>query len=84
MNKVYECVDSFVLDMVDDNGFTIENKIFVIPKGSMWVMSGDENRMVGGEVRLERIGDKSLEWIEISQERFKNHFELDVPPELDK
>ena len=39
-NMKYECIENFDIQKVDDDGFEIENAIFVIKKGSTWELVG--------------------------------------------
>jgi len=67
----YKCVNDFYIDKADDNGFS-NGKQYKIKANTIWVASGDTFRVVGGEVRLEKI--RSNSWIEISKERLAKNF----------
>lgn len=69
---MYECIKGFLVEVCDDNGFTIENEYFEVEKGTIWNIPEDEDyRLIGGEVRLENPFDG---WLEISKEHFKKYF----------
>ena len=67
----YKCVNDFYIDKADDNGFST-SKQYRIKANSVWIVSEDTFRVVGGEVRL--VKQNSLSWIEISKERLKENF----------
>ena len=68
----YECIKSFSVDSVDDNGFCIENRGEQIQKGSMWELDDCETTLTGAELRLNDL--TGLRWIEISKDRLSSHF----------
>ncbi len=69
---VYECIKSFSVDNVDDNGFCIENRGEQVQKGSMWKLDDCKTTLTGAELRLNDL--TGLRWIEISKERLNSHF----------
>lgn len=70
---MYKCIYGFSVEMVDENGFSVENERVAIEEGTVWSIPDDENyRFIGGEVRLE---NKKLGWIEISKDLFDMFFE---------
>jgi hypothetical protein len=70
--KTYKCIKGFAIDTCDGDGFTIENKQFIIEKQTAWYVPENEDyRFIGGEVRLE---NDYLWWIEISKENLEEHF----------
>lgn len=74
LDKAYECIEGFLIEKCDDNGFCIENEYEEIMKGSIW-LPPEENenyRFIGGEVRLEF--PSSNKWIEITKEHLKRYF----------
>lgn len=72
MKKV-KCVKGFFIDKCDDDGCSIENEYIDIKEGVIFEVQEDNFRFIGGEIRLE---NENLEWIEISKETLKNHFEV--------
>lgn len=72
LDKVYKCVEGFLIERCDDDGCTIENAYEEIKSGSIWFTpEGDKNyRFVGGEIRLENEN----QWIEITKEHLERYF----------
>lgn len=71
---MYKCIKGFLIELYDDNGFTIENEYMDINEDTIWYIPEDEDyRLIDGEVRLE---NDEMDWIEITKETFKNNFEL--------
>lgn len=68
-----KCTKGFSIERCDDNGFTIENEYSTIEENSCWNIENDKYRFIGGEIRLT---NSELEWLEISEETFKEHFEI--------
>jgi hypothetical protein len=68
---MYKCTDTFFIDTVDDEGFSLEDEQMTIPKGSIWNLPEEDYRFIGGEIRLE--SDKHG-WIEITNETLEQHF----------
>lgn len=69
---VYECIKSFAVDNVDDNGISIKNRGEQIQKGSMWELDDCKITLTGAELRLNDL--TGLRWIEISKEQLSSHF----------
>ncbi|WP_244833388.1 hypothetical protein [Clostridium sp. BJN0001] len=67
-----KCIKGFALEKCDDNGFTIENEYFTVEDNSIWNIENNEDRFIGGEIRLT---NDNGEWLEISKETLKEHFE---------
>lgn len=72
----YKCIETFQLEMCDDDGFSIENKYMSIKKDSVWENDDDEDMIIGGEIRLQCYDKKSCSWIEITSETLKSYFEI--------
>lgn len=74
LDKAYECIEGFLVEKCDDNGFYIENEYEEIRKGSIWFTPEEDTnyRFVGGEVRLESANP--LQWIEITKEHLGKYF----------
>ena len=73
LERAYECIEGFLIEKCDDNGFLIENEYEEIVTGSIW-FPPEENknyRFVGGEVRLECPLNN---WIEITEEHLEKYF----------
>lgn len=72
LDKVYECVKEFIVEVCDGDGFTIDGEYSTIPKGPLWVSPKDKDyRLIGGEVRLEH---EEHGWIEITKEHLNECF----------
>lgn len=74
LNKAYKCVEGFLIEKCDDNGFSMENKHEEITKDSIWFTPEEDEkyRFIGGEVRLESAD--SLQWIELTKEHLERYF----------
>lgn len=70
--KEYKCIKSFNLPIADEDGDLTEADMTVENNTFWFIPENEEFRFIGGEVRLES-GDS--EWIEISNEIFKECFE---------
>lgn len=68
----YKCINAFSVDKCDDDGFTIENEHFSVPKDSVWTVSEDTFRCIDGEIRLDN--DK-YGWLEMSSKHLVKDFE---------
>ncbi|MFW9970259.1 MAG: hypothetical protein ACFFDF_08675 [Candidatus Odinarchaeota archaeon] len=72
--KQAKCIKGFSVPKCDDNGFEIENVDFIVKENTIWNIEEDEEfRMIGGDVRLV---DDDYGWLEISNERFEECFEI--------
>lgn len=74
LDKVYKCVEGFLIEICDDDGCIIENTYEEIKSGSIWFTPEEDTnyRFVGGEVRLESANQ--LQWIEITKEHLGEYF----------
>ena len=71
--KQYICKEEFTLDRVDDDGFFTDD-IMWVEKGSVWELSEDLYRFVGGPQTVRLNGD-NYQWIEITEEHLDMYFE---------
>lgn len=71
--KKYECVKPFVLEVYGDDGFPLEKEDFVVPEGSVWEVDETKYRFAGGPDSI-RLTDEDGRWIEIYEDKLKNHF----------
>lgn len=72
--ELYKCNKPFSLEVVDGDGFTLEDETVIIPEGSIWHEPEEVGyRFIGGEVRLE---SDDLGWIEICKDTLNKHFEV--------
>lgn len=77
---MYKCIKDFYVEKYDDDGFS-QDTYSRIPKDSTWKLDKEPYRFVGDNdsIRLLRIWKskkaKTVQWIEISKETFKECFE---------
>ena len=77
----YICTQDLYIDRYDADGFRIENKCKRVPKGSIWEIDTECIKFIGGKdsIHLDRVWKskkaKTHEWIEITKETFKTHFQ---------
>ena len=58
----YQCVDSFSVEKNDEDGF-YESGSMTIMAGTMWERDMSDNRIIGGDVKLDN--PETMEWLEI-------------------
>ncbi|WP_373894443.1 hypothetical protein [Virgibacillus sp. CBA3643] len=77
MIKTYECINSFLVGIVDGDGFFTEEDILV-KEGTTWAFDEDEHNNT--DYHLERDeevhddGSITLHYIEIDQDTLENNF----------
>ena len=69
---MYECIENFQVNEVDDDGYDEGSRKINIRKGSMWQLNSDVTTLTGADLRLEEINGAS--WLELSRERLANFF----------
>lgn len=74
--KICECIKDLVLEMCDDDGFTMHGEYGYTEKGSLWEVRDDDYKLIGAEVRLESLKENDLSFLEISREIFEEHFKV--------
>lgn len=70
--KKYKCIEPFIVDNYDADGFLIENSVKVIEEGEIYTLDESGSTIIGGEVHLEH---KNGSWIEITRDRLNEYFE---------
>lgn len=65
------CTESFSVPKYDEHGFMDETKCITVEQGSVWYIDSDCS-IIGADIHLEN--DDTLQWLEISNETFKNNF----------
>jgi hypothetical protein len=76
ISNVVKCKKSFLIEKCDGDGFTIPNKYYTTNEGEIWSIDKDENnKFLGGEVRLTRDTKRGCSWMEIPKEMFEEYFE---------
>ena len=70
----FECIESFLVEKYDDDGFHIENEYENIEKGEIFECDSEsKDRVVGSwKDTLQLINDKH--WIEITKEHVREYF----------
>ncbi|MHC8516820.1 hypothetical protein [Sporosarcina sp. ITBMC105] len=69
----YKCVIPMVLEVVDDDGWRVENEHTAIEEGSIWELDNSDYRFVGDSDSI-RLEDETGRWMEIQRDDFVNHF----------
>lgn len=67
---MFECVDSFVIDVVDGDGFMFEEGGFIVEKGSIWEVNEEAINVTGADIHIENESG----WIELSREMLSQFF----------
>ena len=70
MEEKYICVQSFCVNKVDDDGFTVPNEEKLIEKGEVFALYDGIAYMTGADVRMENENG----WIEIPRDCFETMF----------
>lgn len=70
---IYECIEDFVVDTVDGNGFTEVQDGFFVEKGTKWEVDKDAVNVIGADIHLEETPDTG-NWLEISKEMLNSNF----------
>lgn len=74
MNKkerLHKCTKGFTLPMYDDDGHEVENTFIIVRKGDVFYRTSE--KVLGDLVHLEDTLPP-FNWIEITEERFKECF----------
>lgn len=69
---VYECIESFCVDIVDGDGFTEKQDGMRVKKGSMWKVDNKAVNVMGTDLHMEEL--TGMNWLELSKERLSTHF----------
>ncbi|MDU7904720.1 MAG: hypothetical protein E7J25_01010 [Paeniclostridium sordellii] len=67
---MYKCIEGFMVDICDGDGFTVEESGFVVEEGSIWEVNEEAINVLGADVHLENNDS----WIEISKETLEECF----------
>lgn len=68
----FKCINSFAIDVYDDDGFSTEKDI-QIEKGSMWERDTSGFRLVGANDTI-RLESEQGAWLEITEEHLRSDF----------
>ncbi|EDT84508.1 hypothetical protein EXN65_06040 [Clostridium botulinum] len=71
-----KCIETFLVEKCDDDGFSIENENVFIEKDSIWNIEDDSFRIIGGEIRLTSAEKDNLSWLELPKEIFEQNFKV--------
>lgn len=76
VNKVYKCIKGFMVDVIDGDGFTLEESGDYISddENTLWEVDNDGINVTGSEVRLITFHKGYLSWIELDKDFLKEHF----------
>ncbi len=67
----YQCIDSFEVEKYDDDGFNDSGSISIMA-GTIWERDMSDNRIIGGDVKLDN--PETMEWLEIPFSTFRRCF----------
>lgn len=70
--KKYRCIEAFVVDNYDADGFLIENSSQVIEEGEIYTLDETGSTIIGGEVHLDH--ENGL-WLELTKDTLNEYFE---------
>lgn len=70
--KKYRCIETFVVDNYDADGFLIENSAQVIEEGEIYTLDETGSTIIGGEVHLDH---ENGSWLEITSDSLNEYFE---------
>ncbi|NFA60045.1 hypothetical protein EXM63_02285 [Clostridium botulinum] len=71
-----KCIETFLVEKCDDDGFSIENENVFIEENSIWNIEDDSFRVIGGEIRLTSAKKDNLSWLELPKEIFEQNFKV--------
>lgn len=70
--KKYRCIEAFVVDNYDADGFLIENSSQVIEEGEIYTLDETGSTIIGGEVHLDH---ENGSWLELTKDTLNEYFE---------
>lgn len=73
MERVFKVKEEMRFDLVDGDGFTIEEDAFVVPKDSIWYFYCKKGEDIPNPVKL--INVESNSWIEIDIDVLESKFD---------
>lgn len=76
VDKVYKCIKGFMVDVVDGDGFTLEESGDYISddENTLWEVDNDGVNVTGAEVRLITFKKGHLSWVELDKDFLNEHF----------
>ncbi|MDU6115941.1 MAG: hypothetical protein E6649_16125 [Paeniclostridium sordellii] len=63
MERVYKAKKEFRLNLVDGDGFIIEEDGFIVPKDSVWYWDDNDEEEISSPIEL--LSEDLKQWIEI-------------------
>lgn len=73
MERVFKAKKEMIFDLVDGDGFTIEEDGFILQKDSIWYFDYEEGEDISSPVQL--INENYNSWIEIDIDVLELDFE---------
>lgn len=73
MERVFKAKEEMRFNLVDGDGFTIEEDGFIVPKDSVWYWDYDEKEEVSSSIQL--ISEDLKQWLEIDIDVLELEFE---------
>ena len=70
--KKYRCIEPFMVDSYDADGFIIENGTQIIEDGEIYTLDETGSTIIGGEVHLDH---ENGSWLEITKDSLNEYFE---------
>ena len=73
MERVFKAKEEMRFNLVDGDGFTIEEDGFIVPKDSVWHWDYDEKEGISSSIQL--ISEDLKQWLEIDIDVLELEFE---------
>ena len=68
----YRCIEAFIVDSYDTDGFIIENSAKILGEGMVYTLDETGGTIIGGEVHLDH---EDGSWLEITKDTLDQYFE---------
>lgn len=73
MERAYKAKEEMRFNLVDGDGFIIEEDGFIVPKDSVWYWDDDEDEIISSPIQL--LNEEYNQWIEIEIDDLELQFE---------
>ncbi|MBU5290009.1 hypothetical protein AALJ34_16960 [Paraclostridium bifermentans] len=73
MERAFKPKEEMRFNLVDDDGFVLEEDGFIVPKDSVWYWDYDEEEEISSPIQL--ISEDLKQWIEIEIDVLELEFE---------
>ncbi|MCU9808140.1 hypothetical protein LEQ06_08130 [Paraclostridium sp. AKS46] len=73
MERAYKAKEEMRFNLVDGDGFIIEEDGFIVPKDSVWYWDDGEDEIISSPIQL--LNEKYNQWIEIEIDDLELQFE---------